>query len=880
MSMHEAEEKAQRAGAPFKFVLWFDQIDKTQIPLVGGKGANLGELAGMQLPVPEGFAVTTKAFDFYIAANNIKDEIARLVAACDTEDVTQLKQASDAIKSMILKAEYPSSVKDEIKRAYEQLSYSRDIAVPEALNMISMGREYASVAVRSSATAEDLPNASFAGQQQSFLNMKGVPAVLDAVKHCWASLYEPRAIFYRANHGVVSSSISVIVQRMVEAEKAGVTFTVHPSSGEDVVIHEACWGLGEALVLGEVQPDRYVVSKDGEYTLLEEHIGRKEMMHVRDAGTGRTVELRVPRDRVEARVLTDEELRRITAYAMKIEEHYGAPQDIEWCVRGPKIYIVQTRPITTLPKEKIERTDGTSEGLKAILKGIAASPGVGSGGVKIVASLDETKNVEKGDVMVTEMTSPDFVPAMNRCAAIVTDRGGTTSHAAIVSREMGIPCVVGTQNATKVLSDGMVVTVDGGTGVVYSGAAEKKQATEQPSEETTDALEAPAEEPAIGEPEEEAAEEDHEPSVEETGGAEEISGPEVAAADETTEETGEPKNPIDEFMSLANELDKTNGDGEEAEEQKSEESEEKEAVPEEPEQRETRASRGPKLYMNLGVPEKIDDYRSLPFDGIGLMRVEFIIAGLGTHPRAMIEAGESQKYIDALAAGIEKVASAVKPRPVVVRFSDFKSNEYRSLRGGEKFEPQEANPMLGWRGVSRYVSPDFEEAFRLECRAMRKARADCPNVWAMLPFVRTTWEVGKCLDIMREEGLDNHSDDTFKVWIMAEVPAVAFLADKFAELCDGFSIGSNDLTQLVLGVDRDSELLGKMGYFDERDEAVKLAIKSIVEKAHLKGCKVSICGQAPSEYPEFVRFLLEIGIDSMSVNPDAVEKTREMLDSN
>ena len=841
--MPEPDARTPRPKIPFSYVLWFDQIDKTQIPLVGGKGANLGELANAGLPVPEGFAITTKAFDFLLDANGIKDDIAKLVAACDVDDVMQLKQASEAIEGMIVKAEYPQPVKDEVKRAYEQLSYARDAVLPKALSMLSLGREYATVAVRSSATAEDLPNASFAGQQASFLNMKGVSAVLDAVRKCWASLYEPRAIFYRAKNNVVSSSICVIVQRMVDAEKAGVTFTVHPSSGKNVVIIEACWGLGEALVLGEVQPDRYVISKDGSYTLQESHIGRKEMMHIRDPGTGRTVEVRVPREKVEAQVLTDEELRRLTAYAMRIEEHYGSPQDIEWCVRGPKIYIVQTRPITTVPKVQPSEAEAVPEGLKAVLKGISASPGIGSGRVKLVGSLEETRKVEKGDVLVTEMTSPDFVPAMSRCVAIITDRGGTTSHAAIVSREMGVPCVVGTTNATKVLSDGMLVTVDGSTGVVYAGAAEPKK-KEAPSVAAADKLVEKISEDFANEPEEEHAAEEAEP---------------VGS-----------KSPIDEFVSLADELDENNGD-----EEKISFDEPEEETKEMP-AREERSGR-PKLYMNLGVPEKIDDYKNLPFDGIGLMRIEFIIAGLGEHPRAMIEAGESQTYIDALVAGIEKVAVVVRPRPVVVRFSDFKTNEYRSLKGGDKFEPQEANPMIGWRGVSRYVSPDFEQAFRLECRAMRKVREDCKNVWAMLPFVRTTWEVGKCLDIMREEGLDSHSDDTFKVWIMAEVPAVAFLADKFAELCDGFSIGSNDLTQLVLGVDRDSELLGKMGYFDERDEAVKLAIKSIVEKAHLKGRTVSICGQAPSEYPEFVRFLLDIGIDSVSVNPDAVEKTREML---
>ena len=889
MVMPEADEKAQstgqRAKIPFNYILWFEQIDRTQIPLVGGKGANLGELAGMGMPVPDGFAVTTKAFDLLLDANHIKDEIDRLVLACDVNDVMQLKETSDAVKQMIVGAEYPQSVKDEVKKAYEQLSHSRDIRMPEALGLISLGREYANVIVRSSATAEDLPKASFAGQQASFLNVKGVPYVLDAVKQCWASLYEPRAIFYRAKNNVVHASISIIVQRMIEADKAGVTFTMHPSSGENVVIHEACWGLGETLVLGKVQPDRYVVSKDGEYTLLEEHIGRKEIMHLRDIGTGRTVETRVPVDKVAARVLTDDELRRLTAYAMEIEEHYGTGQDIEWAIRGQKIFIVQTRPITTLPEAGRPAAVANTEGMRAILKGIAASPGAASGAVKIVDSLEETKKVEKGDVMVTEMTSPDFVPAMSRCVAIVTDRGGTTSHAAIVSREMGIPCVVGTENATRVLSDGMVVTVNGSTGVVYEGVAEAAQPTEQRAEEppaeevpveqhAAESEEQPTEQP-VEEPivEEEAEEvEEHEEEAEEFEETGETVAEALEPAGEEAERQG-PKSAIEEFMSLAEELEKT-GDGNGGEEGGATEDLE---LAERAKELAESERRRPKVYMNLGVPDKIDDYRHLPFEGIGLMRIEFIIAGLGEHPSAMIEAGESQRYIDALASGIEKVAAAVNPRPVVVRFSDFKTNEYRNLKGGEKFEPDEANPMLGWRGVSRFVSPEFEEAFRLECRAMRMVRERCKNVWAMLPFVRTTWEVGKCLDIMREEGLDSHEDNTFKVWIMAEVPSVALLADRFAELCDGISIGSNDLTQLVLGVDRDSERLGKMGYFDERDEAVKLAIRQIVEKAHLKGRTVSICGQAPSEYPEFVKFLADIGIDSVSVNPDAVEKTKETL---
>jgi pyruvate, water dikinase len=821
--------KPDRGLRETKYILWFDQINKDMVPLAGGKGANMGEMVSIGLPVPEGFVITTKAFDYYLEMNRLNQKIKELVEKCDMDDIMSLKRTSDEIKNLIVKSEYPATIKDDIKYAYEQLSYSRDIKIPAALSIISAGREYANVAVRSSATTEDLATASFAGQQASFLNIKGVPAVYQAVKECWASLFEPRAIFYRYKNGFTSASICVIIQRMVESEKSGVTFSVHPSTGENVVIHESVWGLGEALVLGEVQPDHYVVSKEEGHKLISKSVGHKEIMHVRDAGTGETVIVRVPRDKVDLQVMSDSEIGKMTEYAMKLEEHYGKPQDIEWAVKGPKIYIVQTRPITTVSKDSEMKADMKTaqviEG-KAILKGLAASPGIGIGVVRVVHSLEEAAKVQKGDILVTEMTSPDYVPAMSKSAGIVTDKGGQTSHAAIVSREMGIPCVVGTQQATKTLKDGQTITVDGTHGTVYDGRVESKAAE---SEE-----EVKEEEERAEEQEEEKQEERRdifgETEEQELGGIDDVGEEESGPGSESQDEDGP-----------------------------------------------SSAAKKPKLYMNLGVPEKIDDYSSLPFDGIGLMRVEFIIAGIGTHPNKMIEDGMEQEYIDKLAAGVERVASKIKPRPVVVRFSDFKTNEYKSLKGGEKYEPEEANPMIGWRGVSRYVMPEFEQAFRLECRAMRKVRETCKNVWVMLPFVRTTWEVGKCLDIMEEEGL-KRGDDDFKVWIMAEVPSVVMLADEFSQLCDGFSIGSNDLTQLTLGVDRDSEILGKAGYFDERDPAVKASIKHLIDHAHRHGCTVSICGQAPSEYPEYVSFLMEHGVDSVSVNPDVVRKTKEIID--
>jgi len=790
-----------------RFILWFDQLNKESLPLAGGKGANLGEMVSLELPVPHGFVVNTKAFEHYIKTNNLDTDIDNLINSCNVEDTSQLNETSARIKRRIMDADYPLSIKQEITGAYNELSYSRDIKLPAALGLISAGREMAIVAVRSSATAEDLPTASFAGQQASFLNVKGVPYLLDAIKRCWASLYEPRAIFYRAKQGFTGASIAVIVQRMVDADKAGVTFTAHPTTGEDVVIHEACWGLGESLVLGKVSPDRYIISKkDGR--IIEKKIDTKETMHVRDVGTERTVEIRVPPDKRDAQVLTEREIERLTKYGMALENHYGIPQDIEWAIKGSKIHILQTRAVTTIKKaepEKEEKLKGN-----VILRGLAASPGVGSGVVKIIREKEDAEKVKKGDVLVTEMTSPDLVPTMSKCAAIVTDRGGSTSHAAIVSREMGIPCIVGTDDATAKLKDGDIVTVDGTNGVVYEGKIELK-IKEKPKEK-------------IKKKTEEAKMEELEGELE-----------------ETLEEEEKPTTKLRKLIRKALPKPKTKT----------------------------------KVYMNLGIPDKIDEYKDLPFEGIGLMRIEFIIAGLGQHPLALIESGEQEKYIQSMENGIEKVAVAVRPKPVVVRFSDFKTNEYRDLKGGDKFEPEEANPMMGWRGVSRYITPKFEEAFRLECRAIKKVREKYKNIWVMLPFVRTIEEVEKCLKIMEEEGLKR--DKEFKIWIMAEVPSVIFLASEFAKFCDGFSVGSNDLTQFILAVDRDSDILGEMGYFDEKSLAVKVAIKHLIKEAHENGCTVSICGQAPSEYPEYIKFLTEEEIDSISVNPDAVEKTVNII---
>ncbi|HIE14156.1 TPA: phosphoenolpyruvate synthase, partial [Candidatus Bathyarchaeota archaeon] len=483
----------------------------------------------------------------------------------------------------------------------------------------------------------------------------------------------------------------------------------------------------------------------------------------------------------------------------RIEEHYGRPQDIEWAIDKDlsfpeNIFIVQSRPETVWsvkapPSIEEEAVKAPAAERVVVVRGLPASPGIYGGTAKVVLTTEEAdKLIKKGDILVTKMTNPDWVPYMRVAGAIVTDDGGMTCHAAIVSRELGIPCIVGTGNATQELETGKDYTVDAKTGVVYEGIME------------------------------------------------EAVKPVAPAAAEVTVPV------VSEFVPVT----------------------------------------GTKIYMNLGVPEKIDDYKDLPFDGIGLMRVEFIMASyIGEHPNYLIETGQEQKFVDKMAEGIAHVARAIYPRPVVVRLSDFKTNEYRQLKGGEKYEPHEDNPMMGWRGVSRYISKQYRDAFRLECKAIKKVRDEwnLNNVWVMLPFVRCTWEVKECLEILKEEGLKRGRD--FKIWLMAEVPSIIFMADEFSELCDGFSIGSNDLTQLVLGTDRDSQILPAIDsrYFDERDPAVKRAIAYLIKVAHEKGITVSICGQAPSVYPEFAEFLVRCGIDSISVNPDVVVRTRKLVAS-
>jgi pyruvate,water dikinase len=771
-----------------ELVLWFDDVRKEDIPVVGGKNASLGEMINAGLPVPPGFAVTAYSYEKYIQEKRIAEQIYQAIKETVTNpnDPKQYDTASKRIRELIEKTPMPKQIDTAIRTAYKELNQRLEL-------------KDVFVAVRSSATAEDLPDASFAGQQETFLNVRGPDDLIDKVRKCWSSLFTPRAIFYRTEKGFAHDKvfISVGVQKMVNSGCAGVMFTINPVTGNtDEIVIEGNYGLGETVVSGSVNPDDFVVDKNT-VKITERRISRKTIMYLRDPKTGKTVHLDVPADKQKATCLSDQEIFTLAELAKRIEKHYGKPMDIEWAIDQDlsfpeNMFIVQARPETVWSTKNMEtplRTEETKaeETLKVVVRGISAGrKGYGAGKATVVLNPDDAhRDMHKGDILVTGMTDPDFVPFMKMASAIVTDKGGITSHAAIVSRELSIPCVVGTETATQVMKTGKEYTVDSRNGIVYEG------------------IMAQAVQPVAN-------------------------GPAMIMQAVT------------------------------------------EAAP----------VTATKIYMNLGVPEKIEDYKNLPFEGIGLMRIEFILASaIGQHPMMFVEEGESQKFVDKLAEGMATVARAIQPRPVVVRLSDFKTNEYRGLKGGEKYEIMEENPMLGWRGCSRYISKWYIQAFRLECQAIKKCRTEwgLKNVYAMLPMVRTLWEAKKVLEIMKEEGLERSRD--FKIWFMAETPSIAIMADEFSKLVDGFSIGSNDMTQGILMIDRDSERLAQMGYFDERDPAVKRIIAHLIKVAHENGVTVSICGEGPSNLPDFAEFLVRAGIDSISVNNDAVTTTRKNVAS-
>lgn len=770
------------------YIRWFNEISSKDIHLVGGKNASLGELITLGLPVPAGFAVTSSAYDRFVKENGLNDFIENQLAHANTSDVQQLEVASKNIRGKIHECGFPKDLKDAIISNYEKL--------------YKTAQESFSCAVRSSATAEDLPTASFAGQQETFLNVKGEEEILQKIKECFGSLFTSRAIFYRKEKGFSGNvKMSVGIQKLVNSEKSGVIFTVEPNSGNgNVLVIDSGYGLGEFVVSGKVVPDQFFIFRPTK-NLIRKKIADKKLMLIPDSNGTKSVD--VPENRRIAASLTNDEIRKLSEYALLIQSHYNRQMDIEWAAENSTIYILQARPETVHSNALVEETYKLEEEGKEVVSGIAIGSKIACGKVKVLPDTSEMHKFDNGDILVTRMTTPDWIPILNKASAIITEEGGTTSHAAIVSRELGIPCVVGACDAIKILSkyENQEVTIDcsEGVGRVYEGRLKFVK-------ETVD------------------------------------------------------------MQKLAK----------------------------------TRTQ----IMMNASRPDAALHHAS-KCEGVGLLRLEFVYAHeIGIHPLALINYNRLKEkaaansdselertlleiedrtkgyenkedfFVEKLSEGIALIAAAVYPSDVIVRFSDFRTNEYRGLIGGYLYESEESNPMLGWRGASRYVHPSFEPAFRLECRTIKAVREKgLKNIIPMIPFCRTTRELERILQIMEDERLKKGE---IKVYLMAEIPSNIWNAEEFSRYVDGFSIGSNDLTQLILGVDRDSSSLAK-ATFDERDTAVKKAISYLIKTAHANGKKVGICGQAPSDYPEFVEFLIKEGIDSISLNPDVLLKTRKLV---
>ncbi|MFP4622643.1 MAG: phosphoenolpyruvate synthase [Gemmatimonadota bacterium] len=775
------------------FVVRLEELTNEDVGRVGGKNASLGEMIRQLhergVRVPGGFATTADAYRLFLEHNELESRIRETLDEADL-DGDGLSEAGESIRDLFEESEFPDTVAEAIREAYRELSERYEV-------------EDVDVAARSSATAEDLPEASFAGQQESFLNITGEEALLDACRRCYASLFTDRAIAYREEQGFdhLDVALSVGVQKMVRSDRAGagVLFTIDTETGfPDVVMINAAWGLGENVVQGTVNPDQYVVytpflEDESLRPIIGKTLGSKrQKMIYASSGDDPTENVETDEDERHRFVLDDDEILRLARWGAIIEDHYDRPMDIEWAKDADRdeLYIVQARPETVQSRKEAStlKTYSLEEKGERLLSGVAIGGAVAAGAVQVIMDAEDIDRFEEGSVLVTDMTDPDWVPAMKRAAAIVTERGGRTSHAAIVSREFGVPAVVGAGGASSELEDGQEVTVscvEGDEGYVYDGSLEY-------SEEELDLEDVP----------------------------------ETATT----------------------------------------------------------------IMMNIAAPAAAMRWWRLPCEGVGLARMEYLINNIiKVHPLALtrheqVEDDDARDrideltrgyddrrdyFVDHLARGIATVAAAQHPHPVIVRMSDFKTNEYADLVGGAQFEPEEENPMLGWRGASRYYSDDYRDGFGLECRAIRRAREEMGfrNVVVMIPFCRTPEEADRVLEVMAEEGLERGRDD-LEVYVMAEIPSNIVEAEAFAERFDGFSIGTNDLTQLVLGVGRDSERLQYL--YDEREESVKRMIRQLIERAHEADRKVGLCGQAPSDHPEFAEFLVEAGIDSISVNPDSV----------
>lgn len=742
------------------FVLKFNEIDREDIGLVGGKGANLGEMTRAGFPVPNGFCVTAQAYREMVKFNGFDSKIREMLDGVEVKDSDKLQRAADRIMKMVSKADIPDEMAESIIRHYRSLS-------SKTKNPL--------VAVRSSATAEDLPEASFAGQQSTFLDIKGEAAVIQAVRDAWASLFTARAIFYRETNGFdhFQVALAVPVQLMVASEVSGNMFTINPVNNDKrIIVIEAIWGLGEMIVQGTYTPDHYEVRRQ-DMTIYAREINEQKKELTRKNGVNK--EYPLPEWKVGRQKLEDDLIVKLAEIGEKLHSHYRFPQDIEWAMEGGKLYVVQTRPITTM--EAVERQSEMSlkeeSSLRLLVKGDAASPGVAWGRPVVLKSAKEISKIKEGDVLVAEMTTPDFVPAMKRAVAIVTNSGGQTSHAAIVSRELGVPAVVGSKDGTKVLKKEKLITVNGTTGEVFAGKPK-----EQDLKYTKRGIGAGLVETAT------------------------------------------------------------------------------------------------KVYVNLGEPELASSVAQKNVDGVGLLRAEFMMAQIGKHPKKMLRDGKRKEYVRSLAVGLAQFASSFGSRPVVYRASDFKTNEYQNLIGGRDFERPEPNPMLGYRGALRYITD--EQVFEMELEAIKMVRDKLgyKNLWLMIPFVHEPNELLKVKRIVAANGLSRSS--SFKLWMMVEIPSNVILLEEFAKAgIDGISIGSNDLTMLTLGVDRDNEDVA--GAYDERNPAVLWMLETAIKKAVKLGLTASLCGQAASQYPDLVEKLVRWGITSVSVSPDAVERTREIV---
>ena len=773
----------------YKYIKFFKEISLGDVPKVGGKNASLGEmyqnLAPKGINLPNGFATTAASYFYFLDQAGIRDDITKILEGLDVKNVRDLKKRGAKIRAMIMKAKLPNDLVEEIKHGYEELSKEE-------------GKKNLVVAVRSSATAEDLPNASFAGQQETYLNISGEKNVLYATRQCISSLFTDRAIVYRVenkfDHMKVALSVGVQQMVAVRSKAAGVMFTIDTESGfRNTVLINSIYGIGENIVKGRVSPDEFTVFKPTR-AIIKKKLGSKKLKMIPAFGS-KTKNVAVSDKDQNQYSITDEQVKTLANWGLEIEKHYGKPMDIEWALDEDdnKLYIVQARPETVQSRKDVNVIEEykLQEKGEIITKGSSVGNKIGAGRASKIIDLKDISKFKEGDVLVTDMTDPDWVPIMKKSSAIVTDKGGRTCHAAIVSRELGIPCVVGTSNATRKIEDKQDITVscaESDEGYIYDGLLKF----------------------------------------------------EVNRTD--VKDLKRPKT---------------------------------------------------KIMMNIGSPDHAFQYSQIPNDGVGLAREEFIIdSHIKIHPLALLHfdevkdesvrkqidaltagyKGKADYFVDKLAEGIGIIAAAFHPNDVIIRFSDFKTNEYANLIGGKQFEPEENNPMLGWRGASRYYSDEYREAFELECKAFKKVRDDMglTNAKAMVPFCRDLKEAKKVLDIMEKNGL-KRGENNFEVYVMIEIPSNVILAEKFAEMFDGFSIGTNDLTQLTLGVDRDNHTVAHV--YDENNEAVKELIRRVVKTAKEHNTKIGLCGQAPSDYPEFARFLVETGIDSMSLAPDTIIKT-------